>query len=125
MGGHDHAEQWHFAKDQTPHTPLGVRSVGPGSNQYTSCSLISSQLSCLQGDTDSPNAKRSSVGIADTGVDTGNCMFYDPVNPVGSSHRKVVAYLAAGGSTTSDRDGLHGHGTHVVLLPSSPFSALS
>lgn len=62
------------------------------------------------------------IGVADTGVDSFNCYFYDPkgrVRPsdlsspyVDKSFRKIVQYNYNGCGDQSDAEG--GHGTHVA-----------
>jgi len=49
------------------------------------------------------------IGCGDTGIDTNHCYFYDAANPIGATHRKIVAY---GGGTPGDS--LDGHGTHIA-----------
>ena len=46
------------------------------------------------------------VGIIDLAVSVKHCSFYDPINPIGYLHRKILAYNAAQGNST--------HGTHVA-----------
>jgi len=46
------------------------------------------------------------VGILDSAVDSNHCSFKDAVNPIGPSHRKIVAYNGSLGAAT--------HGTHVA-----------
>jgi subtilisin family serine protease len=57
------------------------------------------------------------IGIADTGIDTNHCFFYDSEVPVEynvtmTDHRKLVLYYAYADETDSE----DGHGTHVVCL---------
>ncbi|KNC51787.1 uncharacterized protein AMSG_12105 [Thecamonas trahens ATCC 50062] len=53
------------------------------------------------------------VGVADSGLDYDNCMFYDSsVSQPGPSHRKIIAYEVAPGNDMTDD--VNGHGTHVV-----------
>ncbi|HAK60875.1 MAG TPA: hypothetical protein DCO77_10905 [Nitrospiraceae bacterium] len=51
------------------------------------------------------------IGIADTGLDYDMPWFYDPSNPIGRDHRKVVGYDPTYGD---DYDDNNGHGTHVA-----------
>ncbi len=46
------------------------------------------------------------IGMIDLRVDVNHCSFFDAVNPIGPTHRKIVAY-----NTTL---GLSNHGTHVA-----------
>jgi len=55
------------------------------------------------------------ITMMDTGLTTSHEMFYDPEgDPVGASHRKVLAYYVPGGGSGGDGVDGCGHGTHVA-----------
>ncbi len=58
------------------------------------------------------------VGVADTGIDTDHCFFFDPdqdvpFNKLNKNHRKIVRYTTIGSSANAKSDYVPGHGTHV------------
>ncbi|KNC46296.1 protease [Thecamonas trahens ATCC 50062] len=59
------------------------------------------------------------VAVADTGIDTNNCMFHDPSTPLAydtplAAHRKLAMYIRHKAELAFETDVPAGHGTHVT-----------